>query len=115
MGRGGGSPPGRETSSAKTGRQCFRLCTGCGRPQSVSGPKVKAYLRPGGPPVSASDPSGTKPRIGAVLIGRNEGARLVAALEAAQAQVGRMVYVHSGSTDGSVEGARAAGAAVVEL
>jgi GT2 family glycosyltransferase len=65
--------------------------------------------------VSASDSSGTKPRIGAVLIGRNEGARLVAALAAAQGQVGRMVYVDSGSTDGSVEAARAAGAAVVDL
>jgi len=53
--------------------------------------------------------------VGAVLIGRNEGARLVAALEAARGQVGRMVYVDSGSTDGSVEAARAAGAAVVEL
>jgi glycosyltransferase involved in cell wall biosynthesis len=53
--------------------------------------------------------------IGAVLIGRNEGARLVAALEAAQGQVGRMVYVDSGSTDGSVEAARRAGAAIVDL
>lgn len=54
-------------------------------------------------------------RIGAVLIGRNEGARLVAALAAAGPCVARMVYVDSGSTDGSVAAARAAGAAVVGL
>jgi GT2 family glycosyltransferase len=54
-------------------------------------------------------------RVGAVLIGRNEGARLVAALEAAGAQVARIVYVDSGSTDGSGAAARAAGAAVVDL
>jgi GT2 family glycosyltransferase len=55
------------------------------------------------------------PQIGAVLIGRNEGARLVAALAAAGAQVPRMVYVDSGSTDGSIAAAEAAGAAVVTL
>jgi GT2 family glycosyltransferase len=55
------------------------------------------------------------PGIGAVLIGRNEGARLVAALAAARAQDLRMVYVDSGSTDGSVAAAEAAGASVVAL
>lgn len=55
-----------------------------------------------------------------VLIGRNEGARLVAALEAAfaaQAQglARRIVYVDSGSSDGSVAEAHKAGADVVEL
>jgi GT2 family glycosyltransferase len=54
-------------------------------------------------------------RVGAVLIGRNEGERLVAALAAVRAQVARVVYVDSGSTDGSVEAALAAGAAVVDL
>jgi GT2 family glycosyltransferase len=54
-------------------------------------------------------------RVGVVLIGRNEGARLVDALAAAGAQAGRMVYVDSGSTDGSVAAARSAGAAVVAL
>ena len=53
--------------------------------------------------------------LAAVLIGRNEGARLVAALAAVQGRVGRIVYVDSGSTDGSLEAARAAGAEVVEL
>lgn len=50
-----------------------------------------------------------------VLIGRNEGARLERALRSAQGQARRLVYVDSGSTDGSVAAARAAGATVVEL
>lgn len=53
--------------------------------------------------------------IGAVLIGRNEGARLLACLASVGAQVDRMVYVDSGSTDGSVAAAKAAGALVVDL
>lgn len=53
--------------------------------------------------------------LAAVLIGRNEGARLVAALAAVQGRVGRIVYVDSGSTDGSLAAARAVGAEVVEL
>jgi glycosyltransferase involved in cell wall biosynthesis len=54
-------------------------------------------------------------RVDAVVIGRNEGARLVACLAALKGQVRRVVYVDSGSTDGSVQAARAAGAQVVEL
>ncbi len=55
-------------------------------------------------------------RIGAVLIGRNEGERLVRALHAARAEIdGPIVYVDSGSTDGSIAAAEAAGAEVVLL
>lgn len=54
-------------------------------------------------------------RVGAVLIGRNEGERLVTALASVRSQVRQMVYVDSGSTDKSVEVALAAGASVVEL
>ncbi|MCA0995291.1 glycosyltransferase [Alloyangia pacifica] len=50
-----------------------------------------------------------------VLIGRNEGARLVAALGSVQGQARQLVYVDSGSTDGSVEAAREAGARIVQL
>jgi glycosyltransferase involved in cell wall biosynthesis len=50
-----------------------------------------------------------------VLIGRNEGARLAAALESVQGKVRQVVYVDSGSTDGSVERAEAQGARVVRL
>ncbi|MFD1342728.1 glycosyltransferase [Litorisediminicola beolgyonensis] len=50
-----------------------------------------------------------------VLIGRNEGQRLIDALRAATGQARRIVYVDSGSTDGSVDAARAAGAEIVTL
>lgn len=53
-------------------------------------------------------------QIGAVVIGRNEGARLIRCLQSLQG-VGRVIYVDSGSTDGSQEAARAAGAEVVTL
>lgn len=53
--------------------------------------------------------------IGVVAIGRNEGERLRRALAAVTSRVRTVVYVDSGSTDGSVEGARALGATVVEL
>ncbi|EPX82310.1 Dolichol-phosphate mannosyltransferase in lipid-linked oligosaccharide synthesis cluster [Salipiger mucosus DSM 16094] len=49
-----------------------------------------------------------------VLIGRNEGARLVAALAATRG-ARQVVYVDSGSRDDSVARAREAGATVVEL
>ncbi|SIO59839.1 Glycosyltransferase, GT2 family [Rhodovulum sp. ES.010] len=51
----------------------------------------------------------------AVIIGRNEGARLIACLASVAGRARRLVYVDSGSTDGSVAAARAAGAEVVEL
>lgn len=53
--------------------------------------------------------------IGAVAIGRNEGERLRRCLEALRRETDRIVYVDSGSTDGSVETARALGVSVVEL
>lgn len=53
--------------------------------------------------------------IGAVVIGRNEGVRLERSLQALAGQVAQIVYVDSGSTDGSVAMARGLGADVVEL
>jgi GT2 family glycosyltransferase len=53
--------------------------------------------------------------IAAIVIGRNEGARLLRCLETLRQQVGRIVYVDSGSRDGSVAAARDLGAVVVEL
>lgn len=53
--------------------------------------------------------------LGAVIIGRNEGARLVACLASFPRDVRPLVYVDSGSTDGSVAAAQAAGAVVVNL
>lgn len=55
------------------------------------------------------------PRVGVVAIGRNEGERLRACLESVVGQVGAVVYVDSGSTDGSVAMARGLGAEVVPL
>lgn len=51
----------------------------------------------------------------AVVIGRNEGARLVACLEALHGQVGQIVYVDSGSSDGSVAQAERRGVQVIAL
>jgi GT2 family glycosyltransferase len=62
-----------------------------------------------------SDPFGLPSALGAVVIGRNEGTRLIRCLASVSGQAGRIVYVDSGSTDGSVAAARAAGAEVVEL
>ncbi len=52
--------------------------------------------------------------VGIVVIGRNEGDRLVRSLASVRGR-GRIVYVDSGSTDGSVAAAEAAGAQVVAL
>ncbi|MBC8074181.1 MAG: glycosyltransferase [Deltaproteobacteria bacterium] len=54
-------------------------------------------------------------RIGVVAIGRNEGERLIRCIEALRGETARVVYVDSGSTDGSCEAAKTRGAAVVEL
>jgi GT2 family glycosyltransferase len=53
--------------------------------------------------------------IAAVVIGRNEGDRLVRCLAALRGQVGDIVYVDSGSSDGSQAHARAVGATVIDL
>ena len=53
--------------------------------------------------------------VGVVAIGRNEGDRLKQCLEAAGRKAPHVVYVDSGSHDGSVALARRLGAAVVEL
>jgi len=53
--------------------------------------------------------------LGAVVIGRNEGERLRRCLSSLLGQAAVLVYVDSGSTDGSVELARSQGVEVVEL
>ena len=53
--------------------------------------------------------------IGAVVIGRNEGTRLIRCLEALVGRVDAIVYVDSGSSDDSVREAEKLGAEVVEL
>ncbi len=54
-------------------------------------------------------------QIASIIIGRNEGDRLKACLASIPEGHGAVVYVDSGSTDGSVVYAKAAGAHVVEL
>ena len=56
-----------------------------------------------------------RPLIGAVIIGRNEGDRLKACLASLPDSIDHVVYVDSGSTDGSPDHARATGAHVVDL
>ena len=54
-------------------------------------------------------------KIAAVVIGRNEGNRLIACLKSIQANTELAVYVDSGSTDGSPQAAGRLGAHVVNL
>ncbi|SFE45302.1 Glycosyltransferase, GT2 family [Sulfitobacter brevis] len=53
--------------------------------------------------------------LAAVVIGRNEGARLEACLASLATETATIIYVDSGSTDGSVSVAKAAGADVISL
>ncbi len=53
--------------------------------------------------------------IAAVVIGRNEGERLIRCLQSLKDEVSHIVYVDSGSVDGSIEAAHTLGAEVVEL
>lgn len=57
----------------------------------------------------------TEPFLGIVIIGRNEGARLVRCFASVGTFKGPIVYVDSGSTDRSVAAAIQAGAQVVQL
>lgn len=54
-------------------------------------------------------------RLAIIAIGRNEGDRLKACLHSLLGQAERLIYVDSGSHDGSAAAARALGAEVVEL
>jgi glycosyltransferase involved in cell wall biosynthesis len=65
---------------------------------------------------SAHSTSGpNKSSVVAVVIGRNEGERLVRCFASVRRQVDHVIYVDSGSSDNSVANARAAGAKVVRL
>lgn len=53
--------------------------------------------------------------VGVVVIGRNEGERLKRCINSVQSLAAHVVYVDSGSTDGSAEWARSQGAEVIDL
>ncbi|WP_332872950.1 glycosyltransferase [Paracoccus zhejiangensis] len=53
--------------------------------------------------------------VAAIVIGRNEGERLVACLTSLQGLADPVIYVDSGSTDGSIDAARRLGAQVLVL
>jgi GT2 family glycosyltransferase len=77
-------------------------------------------LIPSQPPaLEVAGPSTVTPgdsaNVGVVVIGRNEGERLRRCLLSVRQAAGRLVYVDSGSTDGSQTLASALGADVVEL
>ncbi|RUS60143.1 glycosyltransferase family 2 protein [Pseudorhodobacter sp. E13] len=67
------------------------------------------------PMPAAPAPLQTPVPVEAVVIGRNEGARLRACLLSLQDQVARVIYVDSGSSDGSAALAEAMGATVIAL
>lgn len=69
----------------------------------------------GAGPAGGQGASGPLDRVGIVAIGRNEGERLRRCLVSAAKTGAQLVYVDSGSTDGSAELARSMGAEVVEL
>ena len=69
----------------------------------------------GGSPVSSPGTATAGPAVGIVVIGRNEGQRLRRCLESVLGGGDPVVYVDSGSTDGSPELARELGATVVPL
>lgn len=64
---------------------------------------------------AAAPPRADLSRVGLVAIGRNEGERLERALKAVVGRIPTIVYVDSGSTDGSPELARRLGVVVAEL
>lgn len=97
----------------------------CGRNPAASSSPSPGACRPGtraaakrGELAALEDQDeqdGARLSIGAVVIGRNEGARLKACLASLRGEAERVVYVDSGSTDGSLETARAMGAEVLAL
>ena len=67
------------------------------------------------PPVDPSTPQTTPSSVGVVVIGRNEGQRLLDCLRGVLLHRSTVLYVDSGSTDGSPDNARALGVAVLQL
>lgn len=65
--------------------------------------------------LSTSGSTPLRDRIGVVVIGRNEGERLKRCIRSVEGQSSRIVYVDSGSDDGSQSWARTQGVEVIDL
>ena len=74
-----------------------------------------AASSPRGEDAAAPDATPILQNVGVIAIGRNEGERLRLCLESVAGRVAQVVYVDSGSTDGSVALAESLGVAVVAL
>lgn len=68
-----------------------------------------------GAPLSTRQQTASVAKVGVVVIGRNEGQRLIDCLSSLQSHADSTVYVDSGSTDGSLEAAEKLCAAVLPL
>jgi glycosyltransferase involved in cell wall biosynthesis len=65
---------------------------------------------------ASSCPDTRSSRVGVVMIGRNEGRRLISCIQSVMIQCsGPVIYVDSGSTDGSIQNAADEGVCVIEL
>jgi glycosyltransferase involved in cell wall biosynthesis len=71
----------------------------------------KAFTIPQAKPQMVREPA----MVAAVVIGRNEGERLIACLTSLQGRADPVIYVDSGSTDGSIAAAERLGAQVLRL
>ncbi len=80
----------------------------------MTNPSAQSQPSPAQPDPSRPDPAPLA-NTGVVVIGRNEGPRLLRALQSVLGRVREVVYADSGSTDGSAAQAAALGARVVTV
>lgn len=88
-------------------RACYPCCNAGNTPKDRTNYSDMTAVPPVPPPASHD--------VAAIVIGRNEGERLIRCLVSLEPQVSRLIYVDSGSTDGSVEYATDLGVEVVLL
>jgi len=75
----------------------------------------RATVATAAPEPASTEPAAPDPRVGAVVIGRNEGERLRACLTSVRHQIANVIYVDSGSRDGSPALAESLGVPVIRL
>lgn len=95
-------------------RRLFGLAPSFAQTRQYGRTDAQLILTPPRSPLAAALNS-TLTEIGVVVIGRNEGARLQACLDSVLKNQVPVVYVDSGSTDGSQQLAQQRGAQVIEL